>query len=118
MTDFQVGDRVSVEGVVTNLWPDSKEGPMSMVRLLGEKADTASELWVEDCALTLIERPRRKLRVGSVWECVNGQRYVAVTNDWFAGADARIHRAQLSFDEEPESWREVPVEELEREAGA
>ena len=44
MTEFQVGDRVSVEGVVTDVWPDSKDGPMSMIQIADE--GTPNEIWV------------------------------------------------------------------------
>ncbi len=75
------------------------------------------EIWHGD--LTLIERPRRKLRVGSVWQVGEyGPRYTYLGEDLF-GATTRqkVHeRSSLSFDTEPEIWREVPVEELEREA--
>ena len=74
MTEFQVGDRVRIEGVVTDVWPDSKDGPMSLIKILGETYELSNELWFQDLAITLIERPRRKLRVGSVWEraCTDG----------------------------------------------
>lgn len=67
----------------------------------------------------LVERPKRKLRVGSVWECDGRARYVHIgkdmLTDWLC-TDPPVHRSQTTIDELPDLWREVPVEELEREA--
>jgi len=118
MSEFQIGDRVSIEGVVTQLWPDTKPGPLTLVRINNESCDDITEMWFEDTSITLVERPRPKLRVGSVWERW-GIRYVV-------GTDSEGHRQLVNLADggiavglphtSGEVWREVPVEELEREA--
>ena len=129
MTDFQVGDRVSVEGVVTQLWPDAKPGPLTLVRVVGEGYEDDSELWFADQALTLVDRPRRKLRVGSVWERRNQQgdhRWMVVDDEYVIclRKGRSGHREKLAIDRfddalgDPTVWREVPVEDLEAEANA
>ena len=124
MTDFQVGDRVSVEGVVTQLWPDAKPKPMALVSMDRESYDIPADYWIQDQALTLVERPKRKLRVGSVWECADAEmpnvRYTVVAPDMFVFTHQHgptfMRRDITSIDTHPQCWREVPVEELEREA--
>ena len=71
--------------------------------------------------LALVERPRKKLRVGSVWECAlagNTSRFVVVWGDKLACLDdgTITPRDVLTIDTKPAMWCEVPVEELEREA--
>lgn len=118
-TDFQVGDRVSVVGVVTHLWPDAKPGPLVLIQVKGDE-DDESELWFSTKSLTLVERPKRKLRVGSVWKCIGVDTvYHALSDDLFVwyGDDLEhrgfVRREEISFDSDPQFWREVPVEELE-----
>ena len=122
MTDFQVGDRVSVEGVVTCTEMDFdaiRETAMVQVKSGGEVS-----LYLSD--LTLVERPKRKLRVGSVWEYnyigkkawIVGQRAGADLFVPLNGLGAALLRSQTNFDTDPQDWREVPVEELEAEANA
>lgn len=112
MTEFQVGDRVSVEGVV------EKVGSGDYHIRLNSPAKGA-KAWFYASAMTLVERPKRKLRVGSVWECDGRQRYVHIgkdmLTDWLC-SDPPVHRSRTTIDETPDLWREVPVEELEREA--
>ena len=120
MSEFQIGDRVSIAGVVTQLWPDAKPCPLTLVRINNESScDDITDLWFEDTSITLVERPRPKLRVGSVWERW-GIRYVV-------GTDSEGHRQLVNLATggiaevglicaSPDVWREVPVEELEREA--
>ena len=113
MTDFQVGDRVSVEGVVTSTETDFET---AMVRV---KSGGEVSLYLSD--LTLVERPKRKLRVGSVWEHNGSCRYVYLGDGWFSDwrpDRANVARVELNIDTSPALWREVPVEELEAEANA
>lgn len=109
MTDFQVGDRVSVEGVVTYI-----NGAYAEVEgVSGGRSDVVM------ADLTLIERPRRKLRVGSVWQRDSSARPVqrfAWTGGDFVGCPGAFVVGRGDFDSHPERWHEVPVEELEREA--
>ena len=118
MSDFQVGDRVSVEGVVRAV--DACDG-WFCVDPTGDDVRTY-EVWHED--LTLIERPRRKLRVGSVWERRSSpssgrmyDRYIWTGVTFVAPNSDHYPRETRDLDSNPELWREVPVEELEREAG-
>jgi hypothetical protein len=105
-----LGDRVSVEGSISSTV--ASDG-YAFVR-----SDTGEtyRIWCED--LTLVEQPKRKLRVGSVWECNASQRYVYLGKDRFSGwgPHETIGRDQLTIDSDPQYWREVPVEELEQEA--
>ena len=115
MTDFQVGDRVSVEGVVRKIGSLSIECHIP---------GTSDRFYATPANLTLVERPKRKLRVGSVWERINRYRYVAVGLDQLVLVPTVVsltpptpeHRSALGFDTDPQYWREVPVEELEAEA--
>jgi hypothetical protein len=71
-------------------------------------------------SLTLIERPRKKLRVGSVWERWGVRWVVGFDEDGrqlVNLASGGIADVGL-IDASPDAWREVPVEELEREAQA
>ena len=110
-SDFQVGDRVSVEGVIL---PNSS-------RAVRVQTTDGVIFTAHPDSLTLVERPKRKLRVGSVWECVGRKRYVHIgkdmLTDWLC-TDPPVHRSLTTIDERPDLWREVPVEELEREAQA
>lgn len=115
--DFQVGDRVRMDGVVTTV----REGGMIEVH-----PDGCDPGWYFPSEIfTLIERPRRKLRVGSVWEVIGDmdERYVVagyvngVENFLSLWSGDEYGRNELTFDTEPHRWREVPVEQLEREAG-
>lgn len=114
MTDFQVGDRVSVEGVVTERfdhWVQFRTGSGTLMQVMPDD-------------VTLIERPRRKLRVGSVWECSDEEmptvRYTVIAPDLFVFTHKHgptfMRRDITSIDSHPQDWREVPVEELAREA--
>ena len=110
MTDFQVGDRVSVEGVITYI---NERGTAAEVE---GSSGGRSDIVMAD--LTLVERPKRKLRVGSVWEHNGSCRYVYLGDDWFSDwrpDRATVARVELNIDTSPALWREVPVEELARE---
>lgn len=111
MTDFQVGDRVSVEGIVTQELDTGAYVKIDYPQPIHHFFPTG--------ALTLIERPKRKLRVGSVWECNGAQRYVYLGKDMFSAwlpNEPNVERSRITLDETPDLWREVPVAELESEA--
>ena len=115
-TEFQVGDRVSVEGVVEQVGAGDCK-----VRL--NSPSSAAKVWFYNTNVTLIERPRRKLRVGSVWERSNAlarssHRYVWTGKTFVSPSGDHYARETRDLDSNPELWREVPVEELAREAGA
>lgn len=123
MTEFQVGDRVSVEGVVESI---DAHPSGCVVRFSNLHA-----LWVSSRDLTLFERPKRKLRVGSVWEytgptgharwlVLDDQTLIKLTPPKCVGAQVgdQVPRSEVTIDYSPDFWREVPVEELEREAQA
>ena len=109
MTDFQVGDRVSVEGVVTQALDTGAYVHLNYPQPINHFFPT-------EC-ITLVERPKRKLRVGSVWEHPAHGRYVVVPDDYsgrvLRGLDQGVIMPITWLSD---SWREVPVEELEREA--
>lgn len=116
--DFQVGDRVSVEGVVAKA--TGKDGHAWVDSSTGERY----RIWHED--LTLVERPKRKLRVGSVWErpctdggevcaCGKSDRYLWTGVTFVSPNGDNYSRESRDFDKHPNYWREVPVEELEAE---
>lgn len=111
MTDFQVGDRVSVEGVITEF-----EAPD--VALVQVACSGPTVIHVK--SLTLVERPRRKLWVGSVWERWGVLYSVGKDEDGYQQLvslrDGGILDISLIGVSHPDCWREVPVEELEREA--
>ena len=114
MTDFQVGDRVSVEGVVTAVI-----GTQIVVH--PDRSPMGGYYFRPD-ALTLVERPKRKLRVGSVWERGAADDHSRTSRfiwsgDGFIDKYGVIHpRGFWDFNSVRDNWREVPVEELEREA--
>ena len=121
MTDFQVGDRVSVEGVVTQALDTGAYVHLNYPQPINHFFPT-------EC-ITLVERPRRKLRVGSVWEraCTDGKRvcscgkadrYVWTGVTFVSPNGDNYARETRDIDTWPDVWREVPVEELAREAGA
>lgn len=124
MTEFQVGDEVSVRGTVTAII--GREHPrIQFITPVG------TLIGVEQEDLTLVERPRKKLRVGSVWEqngptghfrwlVQDNETLIKLTPPKSLGAKVGEHvlRRELTIDHLPERWREVPVEELEREAQA
>lgn len=120
MTKFQVGDEVSVGGTVTAI---VEPGYIRLITPVG------TLIQVEPEELTLVERPKRKLRVGSVWEytgptgharwlVLDDQTLIKLTPPKGIGAQVgdQVPRSEVTIDYSPDFWREVPVEELEREA--
>lgn len=110
MTEFQVGDQVSIGGTVTAIIGRER----LFIQLI---TPVGNLLQVDPEELALVERPRKKLRVGSVWERW-GVYWAVGTNQ-----DGDQHLVRLSDGARveidliaPSEWREVPVEELEREA--
>jgi hypothetical protein len=124
---FQVGDRVSVTGGIVQevdrgrLYdPTQNFGPRPGKGVLVSFGDRT--MWCPPEMVTLIERPPRKLRVGSVWERISPtigkeyDRYVWTGLTFVSPHGDRYDRETRDFDTHPELWHEVPVEELEREA--
>lgn len=118
--EFQIGDIVSIRVEVTATWPEAKEGPLVMGKILGD--DDEQGLWFPEGALTLVERPKKRLRTGAVYRCqvTPESRYVdylVVNNDRLLNLVSQEieRRADITIDTHSEIWREVPVEELEKE---
>lgn len=115
MTEFQVGDKVRTHTATVVGFRNANP-----YRVIVAYDDQTEATYHADY-IELVERPRKKLRVGSVWQVgESGIRYTYLGEDLF-GATTRqkVHeRSSLTVDEEPDIWREVPVEELEREAQA
>jgi hypothetical protein len=119
VSDFQVGDRVSVEGVLQRRISVKSENPCGdpVWEILLQGVESAA--WMYASNFTLVERPKRNLRVGSVWERWGVRWVVGFDEDGrqlVNLASGGIADVGL-IDASPDAWREVPVEELEREAG-
>lgn len=122
MTEFQVGDQVSIGGTVTAIIGRER----LFIQLI---TPVGNLLQVDPEELALVERPRKKLRVGSVWEytgptgharwlVLDDQTLIKLTPPKSIGAQVgdQVPRSEVTIDYSPDFWREVPVEELEREA--
>ncbi len=118
MTEFQVGDQVSIGGTVTAIIGRER----LFIQLI---TPVGNLLQVDPEELALVERPRKKLRVGSVWERRERPdgRWMVVDDEFVIclrvgrnGHRKKIARSRFDALGDPTVWREVPVEELEREA--
>ena len=116
MTDFQVGDRVrTIVGTVA--------AAPSCFKVAVDYGDGSGLAIYHTDYVELVERPKRKLRVGSVWEResiyagnICKDRYVWTGVTFVSPNGDAYPRETRDFDTAPDRWREVPVEELEQEA--